>query len=122
VFTAYIDLKKCFDYVDRDMLLYKLLINNIDGKLYNSIKNIYASSVSCKSINYKLTDWFSCLSGVKQGCNLSPALFSVFANDLAREINDLDLGVTVGDIKLSLLMYADEIVLMVDSVEKLQSM
>ena len=32
VFTAYIDLKKCFDFIDRDMLLYKLLINNIDGE------------------------------------------------------------------------------------------
>jgi hypothetical protein len=110
VFTAYIDLKKCFDYIDRDMLRYKLLINNIDGKLYNSI-NIYASSVSCIRINNKLTDWFCCLSGVKQGCYLSPTLFSVFGNDLAREINDIDLGVTVGDIKLFLLMYADDIVL-----------
>ena len=59
VFTAYIDLKRCFDYINRDMLLYKLLLNGIDGKLYNSIKNIYTSSVSTVRINNKLTEWFS---------------------------------------------------------------
>ncbi|XP_060607423.1 uncharacterized protein LOC132759632 [Ruditapes philippinarum] len=41
VFMAFIDLKRCFDYIDRDMLLNKLLNNNIDGKMYNSIKKTY---------------------------------------------------------------------------------
>jgi len=84
VFTAYIDLRRCFDYIDRDMLLYKLLLNKIDGKLYNSIKNIYSSTVSTIRINNKLTDWFDCATGVKQGCNLSPTLFAIFANDLVK--------------------------------------
>jgi hypothetical protein len=122
VFTAFIDLKRCFDYIDRDMLLYKLLNNNIDGKMYNSIKSIYASSSSCVRINQKMTNWFDCVTGVKQGCTLSPTLFSIFANDLAEEIKDLDLGVPMDDIKISLLMYADDIVLISDSEEKLQTM
>jgi len=41
VIASFIDLKKAFDFVDRDMLLYKLLLNTIDGKLYNSIKSLY---------------------------------------------------------------------------------
>ena len=122
VFTAFIDLKKCFDFIDRSMLLYKLLLNKIDGKVYNSIRNIYASTSSCIKINGKKTEWFSCASGLKQGCNLSPTLFSVFANDLVHEINDLDLGIEVGDSKVSLLMYADDIVLIASSEEHLQSM
>ena len=32
VFAAFIDLKKAFDFVDRNMLLYKLLQSNINGK------------------------------------------------------------------------------------------
>ena len=122
VFTAYIDLKRCFDYINRDMLLYKLLLNGIDDKLYNSIKNIYTSSVSTVRINNKLTEWFSCNSGVKQGCNLSPTLFAIFANDLVNEINGLDLGFDIGDRKLSLLLYADDIVMMAKTEEDLQTM
>ncbi len=122
IFTAFIDLKKCFDFIDRDLLLYKLLLNKIDGKMYNSIKSIYASSTSCIRINNKLTDWFNCTTGVKQGCNLSPTLFTVFANDLVQEINDLDLGIKLDDTKVSMLMYADDIVLITNTEEKLQAM
>ena len=34
VFATFIDLKKAFDFIDRDMLLYKLLLNDINGKKY----------------------------------------------------------------------------------------
>ena len=99
VFTAFIDLKRCFNYVDRDMLLYKLLLHHIDGKFYNSIKSIYTSTVSAIRINNKLTEWFDCTTGVRQGCNLSPMLYSVFANDLVKEIYDLGIGIQVGECK-----------------------
>ena len=47
VFATFIDLKKAFDLNDRDLLLYKLLLAKIDGKLYDSIKSIYISTASC---------------------------------------------------------------------------
>ena len=122
VYSSFIDLKKCFDFIDRDMLLYKLLLNNVDGKIYNSIKNIYASTSASVRINGTLTDWFDCATGVKQGCTLSPTLFSIFANDLVHEINDLDLGIVVGDKKVSILMFADDIVLVTDSEDSLQTL
>ncbi|VDI60354.1 Hypothetical predicted protein [Mytilus galloprovincialis] len=104
------------------MMLYKLLLNKIDGKLYNSVKSIYQSSESCVRINGKLTSWFCCKTGVKQGDNLSPTLFSIFINDLVQEINDLNLGVDLLETKLSLLLYADDIALVAKSAEDLQCM
>ena len=74
-------------------MLHKLLLYDIDGKLYNSVKNIYQSAESCVRINGKLSNWFSCKTGVKQGDNLSPTLFSIFINDLVKDINNLNLGV-----------------------------
>ena len=32
--VAFIDMQKAFDWVDRDLLWYKLLIHNIKGKIY----------------------------------------------------------------------------------------
>ena len=122
VFTAFIDLRKAFDFIDRDMLLYKLLLNKVDGKLYNSIKSIYSSSTSCIRINNKLTDWFDCKNGVKQGDNLSPTLFSVFVNDLVCEINAMDLGVNLDGEKNSLLLYADDIAIVAETELNLQAM
>lgn len=41
LFRAFIDLRKAFEFKDRDMLLYELLLNRVNGKVYNSIKSIY---------------------------------------------------------------------------------
>ena len=122
VFAAFIDLKKCFDFIDRDMMLYKLLLNNINGKLYSSIKSVYHSSESCVRLNGKLTSWFSCKTGVKQGDNLSPTLFSIFINDFVSEINNLNFGIDLNGKSLSTLLYADDIVLLAKSPEDLQRM
>ena len=62
------------------------------------------------------------LQGVRQGCPLSPILFSCYINDLVRRLKDLGYGVPVGDRDLTSLLYADDIVLMADSADKLQEM
>ena len=120
VFAAFIDLKKAFDFVDRNMLLYKLLQSNINGKMYDSIKNIYAHTTSCIRIN-KLTEWFDCKSGVRQGDCLSPTIFSLFINDLVSEINGLGLGIDLNGTNISLLLYADDICFLAKSETDLQT-
>lgn len=104
------------------MMLYKLLINNIDGKVYNSIKNIYQSPESCVRINGYLTNWFDCKTAVRQGDNLSPNLFSIFINDLVHKINNLDVGIDLLNRNLSMLLYADDITLIAKSTKDLQCM
>jgi hypothetical protein len=99
-----------------------MLLNNIDGKLYNSIKSLYVQTTASIRINNKMTDWCLCNSGVKQGDNLLPILFSIFIDDLVDEINELGLGVNIGDSKLSILLYADDIVLVALSEADMQNM
>lgn len=43
---------------------------------------------------------------------LSPSLFSVYINDLVKEINNLTCGIYVEGSMLSLLLYAEEIALL----------
>ena len=43
-FVAFIDLEKAFDWVDRSLLQYRLLDNNIDGKMYKLIKRMYTNT------------------------------------------------------------------------------
>ena len=42
-----------------------------------------------------MTEWFGCRTGMKQGYNLAPTVFSIFANDLVAEVNDIDIGIKV---------------------------
>ena len=39
------------------------------------------------------TEWFNLSTGVRQGCVMSPILFSLFINGLAKEINDKTKGI-----------------------------
>ncbi len=38
IFCSFIDMQKHFDWVNRDMLFYRLLDYNIDGNIYNCIE------------------------------------------------------------------------------------
>ena len=49
-------------------------------------------------------------------------LFGIFINDLAIEIQNLSLGITVGDRKVSILLYADDIAILAENEENLQTM
>jgi hypothetical protein len=87
------------------MLLDKLLVNGIDGKVYDeSIKCMYRDKVTWIRFNDTTTEWIDCTEGVKQGDILSPTLFSIFVNDFVDEIGDIDLGVKVSDISISVLL------------------
>ena len=122
-FCAYIDFKKAFDWVNRDLLLYKVsTLFDIHGRLFNNLSSIYSISNSQLRLNGLLTGSFNVNSGVRQGDIMSPILFSMFLNDLATGIKDLNCGIEINDINLSILLYADDIVLIAPSESALQTM
>lgn len=59
---------------------------------------------------------------MRQGCILSPLLFSIFINDLRDEIKKLGKGVRFGNSRISMLFFADDIVLLAESQEDLEAM
>lgn len=121
-FCAFIDFKKAFDFVDRDFLLHKLQQLGIDGNFYFSIKALYSNTRSRVQVNDKVTEWFPVDRGVRQGDSLSPTLFSLYLNDLAVSIKAMNKGVNVGGKNISILLYADDIVLLAPTENKLQEM
>ncbi len=121
-FIAYLDAEKAFDRIDRDLMLYKLLKVGVHGHLYENIKAIYSKSLCSISINDLLTDWFDTKSGVRQGDTLSPTLFGIFVNDVVTDVNKLNVGLDISGRQISILLYADDIVLLSESEDGLQTM
>lgn len=82
---------------------------------------------SCVQINNSRSDFFPRLSWVRQGENLSPLLFSIFANNLesfpdGNQRGDIIIHNTEIYLKLYALLYADATVLMATSKEELQAL
>ena len=98
--------------------------------MYNTISSLYANPKSRVLLVNHRTDYFDCLIGVKQGDSLSPTLFAVFINDLVREIKETGIGVVLETKNenidettiISILLYADDIVLFAQNEEELQSL
>jgi hypothetical protein len=82
LFCAFADFEKEFDTVWRDALWYKMLLNNINGHMYQVIFNMYQNIKSCLFYNGNKSEYFPCEIGVRQGENLQTFLFSLFLNDL----------------------------------------
>jgi hypothetical protein len=120
VFSCFVDAEKAFDRIDRKLMFLRLLELGVCGKYYWAIKSIYKDCQNCVNLNGFFTTWFNSDLGVKQGDVISPTLFGLFINDLIKEINGLNLGIPVGNIKISALAFADDIVVLGNSEQELQ--
>ena len=69
-----------------------------------------------------LTDYLPCPLGARQGCIISLILFTLFLNDMKDFISIDSHGVDIETIKLFVLLFADELVILAESVIELQSM
>ena len=69
---------------------------------------------------YGLTEWFEIGQGVRKGCIISPHLFNIYAEAILRNaLENFEGSITVGGHKMTNLRYADDVVLIVGSLEEL---
>ena len=78
----------------------------------------------CVRIGDRLTEFFDCPAGLRQGCILSPMLFSLFINEIASSVEQQGMhGIQLlpGLVEIFLLLFADDIVLISDTPRGLQN-
>jgi hypothetical protein len=129
LYCAFIDFSQAFDKVWRTGLWHKLIKQNITGKFLTLVQNMYSNIKSSISLNGNISEPFISEIGVRQGENLSPLLFSLFLNDLQTHMhlqgsNGIELtnpeDLTLW-LKLLILLYADDTVIISDSKTDFQN-
>ena len=129
LFCVFVDFQQAFDTVWRSGLWHKLQTYNINGKCLNLIKNMYANIKSRIKNKDGVSPFFECCTGVRQGENLSPFLFSIFLNDLEHYFNSeqvpgIDCEINYENIyvflKIFVLLYADDTVIFGEDATHLQ--
>jgi hypothetical protein len=147
LYAAFIDYSKAFDCINREALWAMLANRHVDPHLIDLVKDLYDGCEGEVVVQGSRSQPFPMRTGVRQGCALSPMLFNVYIDHIARTALDtpdmVALGfpfayaidgqlhpplplsahastVTVG--RITFLMYADDIVLLADSREGLTAL
>ena len=118
IYVGFVDFKAAFDSVQRNKLWPVLQRASLQGKL-KAIQSVYKCVKSCVRANDSLTDLFDCPVGLRQGCIMSPVLFSLFIDEFVELIEQSGLRciqLYPDIVEIFLLLFADDVAHISDSV------
>ena len=80
-------------------------VAGVSGQIIRALQSMYAKATArVKLTTSEATKSFSCQKGVRQGCNLSPLLFSFFLSGLETEMVKHEAGVPLMDETLNMMI------------------
>ena len=107
-----IDAEKAFDKIPQHFMLKTLNKLGIDGMYLKVIKAIYDKLTANIILNRQKLEAFPLKSGTRQGCPLSPLLFNIVLEVLAREIRQEKeiKSIQIGKVKAKLSLFAHDMI------------
>ena len=118
VYVCFVDYKKAFDMINRELLCIKLLNIGIPTPIVNMIHAVLQQIKFCIRSNGMFSDEFDSTNGVPQGDPLSALLFSLFIFDLPQALSHNGLYIITAVIRY--ILYADDLALIGRSPKDLQ--
>nr|CAH8869570.1 unnamed protein product [Trichobilharzia regenti] len=121
--VVFLDIRAAFDSLDRTVLWNCLLERGVPEKFVNILKALYRNTSGRVRAYNQLSPLFPTNSGVRQGCPISPFLFNFAIDDILesalKDVREGGVDLLPGD-RLFDLEYADDIVLLCDSMQAAQ--
>jgi hypothetical protein len=121
LYVVFVDFRKFFDLINRDILCYKMQRMGITGNVYDLIKSMYGSCRFKINCGDGLSESILSNIGLKQGCNISPNLSNIVQNDIHDVFGNSCDPVCLGEKEFSSLSWADDLVLISLSESGLQN-
>ncbi|GFS23991.1 endonuclease-reverse transcriptase [Elysia marginata] len=121
VYLCFIDYTKAFDRLRHDEMIMQLEQLNIDGKDFRIIKNMYWEQTAAMRVGNETSSFQRIKRGVRQGCVLSPDLFSLYSEIIMQNLENCP-GIKVGGYNVNDIRYADDTVLIAENKDDLQKL
>ena len=83
-------------------------------------KGLYEGVQASVQVDGQQSRWFRVEEGLRQGCPLSPLLYSIYIMEMVEELERESLGVKVSGVWCGALLYANDIMLIAEAGEELQ--
>ena len=103
-------LTKAFDCVDQNKLWKILKEMGIPDHLTCLLRNLYAGQEATVKTGCGTTDWLQIGKGVRQGCILSPCLFTLYAECIMRNagLDEAQAGIKIAGRNINNFRYTDD--------------
>ena len=83
---------------------------NISGKLIDTTHSLYENAMSAVLVQGATGEWFHTSVGVRQGCLLSPTLFTIFLEDImTHALESYNGTISIGGRKITNLRFGNDI-------------
>ena len=113
VFSCFLDVRKAFDTVWIDGLLFKLFSEfGIRGRMWLVTRGLYTGIKAQVLYSGSLSRKFEVLQGTGQGRILAPFMYKVYINELLNELTQHSCALSLNSISLTSPSFANDITLL----------
>jgi hypothetical protein len=111
-----LDAEKSFDKIQHPFMIKVLERSGIQGPYLNMIKAIYSKPVANIKVNGKKLEAIPLKSGTRQGCTLSPYVFNIVLEVLARAIRQQNevKRIQIGKEEVKISLFADDMIVYIN--------
>ena len=114
-----LDAEKAFDKIQHPFMIKVLERSGIQGPYLNMIKAIYSKPVANIKVNGEKLEAIPLKSGTRQGWPLSPYLFNIVLEVLARAIQKQKeiKGIQIGKEEVKISLFADDMIVYISDLK-----
>ena len=124
LYMAFIDFKKAFDSVRHTALCEIMKKMGVSEQIISPLRKLYQNQEAAIRVESELSEWFNIKKRVRQGCPISPVCFNFYLEEVMRRTADEMswVGMRISGKYLNNLRFADDVVLIATSPERLQAL